>query len=250
MPSNLSAKLNAVTSRLQTLAYHYISPLPQISMEDVIGEPAQPIKPSIMDGIGVPPYVGDPNVDDFSALAQIALAKRPRLILEIGTARGNLAANLCALLPTARVITVNAPVEVQTGSVVTWQLGESEIGEVYRTHGFGSRVKQLLVNSRDLQLGQYLSDEQIDLAIVDGCHDIDFVLNDFGKVYPFLSSKGVVLLHDTVPEVFPRDLVTASGKPVFRKHLRLSYTACMQLRQRGFPVSHLRGTWWGICIKP
>ena len=83
-----------------------------------------------------------------------------------------------------------------------------------------------------LNLSPYLSGAGIDLAIIDACHDPDYVVNDFLKVVPFVAPGGVVLLHDT--------------HPCLRGHLWNSYVGCMRLRRCGYSIKHITGTWWGV----
>jgi predicted O-methyltransferase YrrM len=206
--------------------------LPTIHIEDIVGSDATSIVPLTKVGICIPPYCAPHDHDDFAALMSIARCTRPRLILELGTAFGNTTANLCHYCPEATLVTVNAPAERQTGTMTTFSLAADEIGRVYREHGFEDRVRQVLCNTLDLELGPVLGGDEIDLAIIDACHDTEYVLNDFAKVRPHLAPKGIILLHDTHPSL--------------RDHLIGSYTACMLLRRRGFNICHIAGTWWGF----
>jgi predicted O-methyltransferase YrrM len=206
-------------------------PLPTILLDQIAPGPVDIVEP-ILERICLPPYLGATDHDDFSALMRIARAQRPRVIFEFGTAHGNSAANLCRQCPDARVYTVNAPAELQTGASITFELSASEIGRVYRDHGYGGRVTQILQNSLDLNLGDILPGPVVDLAIIDACHDFEYVINDFNKIHPFVSPAGIVLFHDTHPSM--------------TKHLEGSYLACVSLRAHGIDVRHIDGTWWGI----
>ena len=192
---------------------------------------AEPIHPALaaIEAAAEPERI--PILDRESGRVLAVLAAGRRRICEIGTAHGNLTANLLRNCAAATVVTVNAPRESQSGVLVTYELTEDEIGRVYRRHGYDQRVIQLIVNSVDLNLRPHVRDGAIDLAVVDGCHDTAFVLNDFEKVRPFIRAGGVVLFHDTHP--------SQSG------HLSGSYRACLLLRRRGFDVKWIEGTWWG-----
>jgi hypothetical protein len=85
-----------------------------------------------------------------------------------------------------------------------------------------------------LDLAPYLAHSSVDLAIVDACHDCEYVINDFLKVVPYIRPGGMVLLHDTHPSL--------------SLHLWGSYRACMVLRQRGFDICHIKDTWWGVWV--
>ena len=129
---------------------------------------------------------------------------------------------------------MNSPVESQSGTVVTYELTEDEIGQVYRNHGFADRVVQIFENTLDLNLSEYFQDPVVSLAIIDACHDTDYVVNDFFKVKGFVSSQGVVLFHDTHPSM--------------KGHLLGSYMACMKLRRLGYDIRYINDTWLSIWI--
>src|SRR5262249_19073358 len=74
--------------------------------------------PPILDDVCMPPHVG-PSHDDLTPLLKIVRAMKPRVVVELGTAHGNSAANICRQSPETRVLTVNAPVEDQSGHFVT-----------------------------------------------------------------------------------------------------------------------------------
>ena len=210
--------------------------LPQISFEEATGLAMPKVAPEpILDDICMPPHFQEDH-DDFGVLMGLLEWKKPRKVLELGTAHGNTVANACRLLPDAVVYTVDAPVEEQTGSVITYGLRRDEIGRVYRTHGYGDRVTQIYANTLHLDLSDYLAEAEADFAIIDACHDTDFVLNDFKKIVPYIRPDGIVLMHDTHPSM--------------RSHLLGSYRACLKLRQEGYSISHILNTWWGIWVAP
>ncbi|HEY8164292.1 MAG TPA: class I SAM-dependent methyltransferase [Gemmatimonadaceae bacterium] len=205
--------------------------LPEVSLESLIRQPTTPADP-ILDECCLPPYLGPSGHNDFAPLMQIVCAMKPEWVVELGTAFGNTVANICNQSPLTRVVTVNALPENQSGSCVTCELSRDEIGRVYRSHGYAHRVTQIYENTLDLDLGSSFSEPVVDLAIIDACHDREYVLNDFDKVRDHVAPSGVVLFHDTHPEM--------------DKSLEGSYLACMELRRRGYDVRHLARTWWGI----
>lgn len=185
----------------------------------------------IWDDICLPPYYGPADHDDVTPLFDLVRTVNPSIVIEFGTAQGNITANICRLTG-ARVITVNAPPEVMSGQATTFTLGREYIGRVYRKYGFAERVCQIYANTLDVDLAEYAAPLSADLGIIDACHDYEYVLSDFLKIVPYIRQGGIVLLHDTHPDLGPpRD-----G----------SYKACRQLRREGFDIRHIRGTWWGI----
>lgn len=209
--------------------------LPTISLDEIVHREI-PVAPPIPDDICLPPYKGPLEVNDYLPFMTIVKSIEPRIVIELGTAHGNLTANICRECPSVRVYTINAPVEAQTGNLVTYELTPDQIGRVYRRYGFQDRVVQIFENTLHLDLSRYLNGELADVVVVDACHDTDYVINDFSKVQPFVRRGGVVFLHDTHPSM--------------EKHLHGSYVACMRLRMRGFGIKHLASTWWGIWFKP
>lgn len=185
----------------------------------------------ILDDICMPPYHYREH-DDMGTLFAVAAAIKPRMILELGTAHGNTTANLCKYHPEARIVSVNATAADQSGETTTFSLSSADIGRVYRRFGYSSQVEQVFENTLELDLETVLGTRKVDLAIVDACHDKPYVMNDFLKCHPFMSSSGVMLLHDTHP--------SREG------HLAGSYDACVQLRADGHDIRHIRHTWWGV----
>ena len=190
----------------------------------------------IMDQICLPPFAGPKDHDDYTPLMRLVVYHRPNVVVELGTAHGNTVANICRQLPETTVYTVNAPLQEQSGEIVTYKLTKDEIGRVYRDAGVGSRVIQIFKNTLQLDLSEHLRGRVVDFAIIDACHDTDYVLNDFHKVEPFVRPSGLVVFHDTHPSM--------------ADHLAGSYMACMQLRRQGYDIKHIRNTWWAIWAKP
>ena len=171
--------------------------------------------------------------DDLIPLLNLIKKRNPKVVLEFGTAHGNTVANIC-LNHDAKVYTVNALPEQIGGKIITFTLNKDEIGEVYKNMGLEDQVVQIYANTRDISLDSYLQNEKIDFAIIDACHDIDFVVNDFYKILPHLEENAFVLFHDTHPSQIG--------------HLKCSYRACLLLRGRGYNIRYCKDTWWGKYI--
>lgn len=188
----------------------------------------------IFDDICLPPYYGPDDHDDITPLFALLCALKPLLVIEFGTAQGNITANICRQTE-AKVLTVNAPPESISGGAITFTLTRDEIGRVYRRYGFEARVNQIFANTLQVDLAEHVVPLGADVGIIDACHDYEFVLNDFLKVAPFIRPGGLVLLHDTHPGLGPpRD-----G----------SYEACRHLREEGWDIRHVRETWWGLWVR-
>jgi len=210
--------------------------LPETTLRDLAGSDNVDLAPAILDDAGVPPYAGSPNHDDLQPILMIARSLRPRTIVELGTSYGNMTANFCRQCPTAKVVTVNATPEQQTGGITTHSLVREDIGRVYRANGYSDRVVQIFANTLKLDLGSTLRGSPVDLAVIDACHDTDYVMSDFKKIRPFVKPAGLVLFHDTHPSM--------------KRHLIGSTMACMLLRRDGFDIRHLENSWWGAWKAP
>jgi len=210
--------------------------LPTIELAEIARDEVQ-LEPLILDDICLPPHHDPPDHDDATPVLKIARSRQPRVILEFGTAYGNLTANLCRQCPQARVYTVNAPVEEQTGVLTSFDLTKEQIGRVYRAHGFAPRVVQIYADTMRMDLSPHFPKPVVELAIIDACHDTEYVINDFRKVQPFVIPGGLVLFHDTFPSLYT-------------SHLDGSYRACLELRRQGHDIRHLKNTWWGVWIQP
>lgn len=118
--------------------------------------------------------------------------------------------------------------------MTTYSLTNDEIGKVYRTQGFSQRIVQVYEDTKrmDLKLKNLISEKSVDFAIVDACHDSDYVLSDFLKIRPFMAPGSIVMLHDTHPSM--------------EKHYIDSYIACMYLRKIGHNVKYIQNTSWAI----
>ena len=119
-----------------------------------------------------------------------------------------------------------------SGRVTTYSLTSDEIGSVYKTHGFSQRVTQVYEDTKKMNLKKIIPEKSIDFAIVDACHDSDYVLNDFQKLMPFMAKGSIVMLHDTHPSM--------------EKHYIDSYIACMYLRKLGFNIKYIKTSSWAI----
>jgi predicted O-methyltransferase YrrM len=204
--------------------------LPEVSADEIVAG-SELVPPPYTERLIMPPRIGNTEFDDAGVLLGLVRALRPRTVLELGTAYGATTANICAVSDAA-VYTVNALPEQISGRITSFTLTRDQIGAVYRKHGFTDRVTQIYANTWDLDLSRHMPPRSIDFAIIDACHDTNFVINDFLRVQPMLTEQATVLLHDVHPSM--------------DKFLRDSYVACMYLRKLRYNVRHIENTWWGV----
>ena len=204
--------------------------LPEVTLSDIVDvQHSKP--PVILDKLCLPPHNGTDDHDDVMPLLSLVDTLSPKVVLELGTAHGATVANICAISE-ARVYTVNALPEQMEGTLVTFALDKDEIGSVYRDNGFSDRVTQVYENTKGINLEKYLKGANVDLVIIDACHDADFVINDFFSVTRVIHPGTIVIMHDVHPSM--------------KGHLLDSYLACMYLRKLGYNIKHISSTWWAI----
>jgi GT2 family glycosyltransferase/glycosyltransferase involved in cell wall biosynthesis len=122
---------------------------------------------------------------------------RPHRLVELGTHHGVSYAAFCDAV-------CRAHLDTRCFAVDTWQ-GDEHAGtygeEVYKNlkafHDSRFAAFSELVRATFDQARDYFQDGSIDLLHIDGCHSYDAVRHDFDNWRPKLSSKAVVLLHDT-----------------------------------------------------
>lgn len=206
--------------------------IPTVSLDD-LGIPLKGWDP-IKDDICMPPYHGPEENTDFDVLISLADYIKPKHVFEYGTAAGNTVANLCRYTD-AKVTTLNAAENNTSGTHRTYDIQKNVIGHVYRTHGYGSRVQQIIDDSLFVSFDDHFSEPVFDLVIIDACHDYEYVLNDFLKIVDRVVSGGWVIFHDCAPD--------RGG------HVRQVWDACNSLCSAGFDIKHIRNSWWGVWQK-
>lgn len=146
-------------------------------------------------------YVEDVNerrVRDAETLGTVCRNVNAGVMLEIGTAEGHSTALMSENAPGAKIHTVNIlPEEMQNGeggNHTTIALERDKIGSYYRERGCGN-ITQIFANSAvwEPDLGT------IDVAFIDGCHDVDFVYNDSVKILRHMKPGAFMLWHDFNP---------------------------------------------------
>jgi predicted O-methyltransferase YrrM len=159
--------------------------------------------------------------------------------LEIGTAHGLTTALMAENAPRATIYTVNIPPEeISAGGVLTtFAPSRDEIGRFFREKKL-ENVVQILANTATWEpdFGP------IDVALIDGCHDADFVYSDTAKVLSRCRPGSLVLWHDFHPQLrklYPWIASVCTG-------IERLYRAGL-LRGRIF---HLQDSWVGLYRVP
>jgi len=162
------------------------------------------------------------EVDDAPILRYLYRQLRPVRHLEFGTWEG-FGTCLCLSECDATVWTINLPDgeivegvpayessrdtaplgavarEEQGGTKVYQTDAGTFIGHLYRRQGLGSRVCQILCDSRDWDTSAYPAGF-FDSAFIDGGHATDVVSSDTRKALQLVRPGGIILWHDFCPD--------------------------------------------------
>ena len=129
-------------------------------------------------------------------LATLLQQRKPRVVVEIGTANGGTLCIWCALAePQAVIVSIDLPGGVHGGGYPRWK------SLIYRRFAQPRqslhllRVDSHLPATRD-QLKSILPPEGIDFLFIDGDHTYDGVKKDFEMYSPLVRRGGLVAFHD------------------------------------------------------
>jgi predicted O-methyltransferase YrrM len=126
-------------------------------------------------------HLGDVSTYELVVLNSLVKAFKPKNIFEIGTLHGRTTVNL---LENAEQLEVLYTLDI---------LEELPVNR-FSTHPRAAKVKRIVVDSRQLDVGPFAG--EMDFIFIDADHTYDAVVNDSRKAMEMLSPGGCVVWHD------------------------------------------------------
>ena len=129
-------------------------------------------------------------------MALIGMA-RPRILVELGTLRGDSYCGFCQAIAAAKLDTKAFAIDTWAGDIHTGNLPAQYLKELRAHHDpLYGRFSTLIQSDFDSAVSRF-ADNSIDLLHIDGCHTYDAVKHDYETWLPKLSERAVVLFHDS-----------------------------------------------------
>jgi predicted O-methyltransferase YrrM len=144
-------------------------------------------------------YGAAQKIRELTGLIGLLRAHRPRVIVEIGTARGGTLFALCNIAhPAAVIVSIDLP-----GGNFGGGYSEDEIPRLASFTQAGQTLHFLRRDSHEeetrTQLIALLEGAAVDFLMIDGDHTYDGVKRDFELYSPLVRPRGLIAFHDIVP---------------------------------------------------
>ena len=133
---------------------------------------------------------------EFVQLTALIQKRKPRVIVEIGTANGGTLSAWCAVAdPQATIISLDLPGGIHGGGYAYWRTF------IYRQFAYSKQKLHLIradshQQSSLAELKILLPPEGVDFLFIDGDHTYDGVKADFEMYSPLVRKGGLIALHD------------------------------------------------------
>ena len=127
----------------------------------------------------------------------IVKSLRPTRLVELGVHRGNSYCAMCQAVSTLGLVTQGLAVDTWEGDT---HMGREEgiLEELQSYHDARYATFSTLMKMTFNEARAHVDDGSVDLLHIDGCHTYEAVRRDFEDWKATLSSRGVVMFHDTM----------------------------------------------------
>lgn len=166
--------------------------------------------PDLVDAVLATPAIRPiQNRSELIGLLERVAAKRPNIVLEIGTAKGGTLVALSRVVdPGARIISLDLPCGMYGGGYPAWK---------------GLLFRRLAGKERDLHLirgdshspeslaavMEILRGRSVDVLLIDADHSYAGVKQDFERYRHFVKPGGIIAFHDILQNKFDPDIDVA-----------------------------------------
>lgn len=117
-------------------------------------------------------------------LSRLCEFSKPNTILELGTGFGIGAMYLSAGNPDAEIYSIEGNIDI--ANIATTTLQELHLNQIHVINGLFDQVLPELLKEL----------KQLDLIFIDGNHEENATLQYVNSILPYLSDKGIIILHD------------------------------------------------------
>jgi len=137
--------------------------------------------------------------EEITQLLQIVKLVKPRVVLEIGTAKGGTLFMFTRVASSdGTLISIDLPGGPFGGGYPAW------MGRFIRSFGRGNQSIHLIradshASSTLLQVQELLGEKRVDFLFIDGDHSYEGVKKDFEMYSPLVRPGGVLAFHDVCP---------------------------------------------------
>jgi predicted O-methyltransferase YrrM len=136
---------------------------------------------------------------ELTEFAHIVKRHSPRVVVEIGTARGGTLFVLCRMAADdAKIISIDLPAGAGGAGYPEWKLpilhSFAQGGQTLTFLRADSHADETIESVRKELAGQ-----EVDLLFIDGDHSYDGALSDFRRYSRLVRPGGLICMHDVVP---------------------------------------------------